>query len=149
MTTQARTTVARQMGATSLAINNTLGDKEIYALVAAYGYTNAKLDEGRQIHALAADAVTAQSIAAGAYRQATEQVRAAEQRARASYQALAQLARAVFPRQPAGGVCRHPEAGRVAALGAAHARGRNPRRFADERGSRGARGEVLARGEEN
>jgi hypothetical protein len=96
-----RTSIARQLSAASLAINNTLGDAEILGLVAAFGYNTTRMSEGQRIYLAAASAVNGQTVAAGAQRQATLNLRSAEQRARASYQALAQLSRAVFMRNPA------------------------------------------------
>lgn len=101
MTSQRKTSIANQLSAASLAINNTIGDKELQALVADYGYTATKMDEGQQIYLMADNAVKTQTFATGTQRQATQHARAAEQRARASYQALAQLARAVFLRNAA------------------------------------------------
>jgi hypothetical protein len=101
MPAQLKTTIAGQLSAASLAINNTLGDAELQALVATYGYTAAKIQEGQELHTAAAAAVNTQTIAAGAQRQATLQARVAEQAARANYQALAQVARAVFLRNAA------------------------------------------------
>jgi hypothetical protein len=99
--TEGRTSIARQLSAASLAINNTLNDTELQALVAIYGYTAAKISEGQQIYLTAAGAVNTQTIAGGAQRQATLHARTAEQQARANYQALAQVARAVFMRNAA------------------------------------------------
>lgn len=96
MATMEKSSIARQLSAASLAINNTIADKELGTLVAAYGYNAAKMDEGRQLYLAAAEAVKKQTFASGAQRQATQHAREAEQRARASYQGLAQVARAVF-----------------------------------------------------
>lgn len=98
MISQTRTSIANQLNSANLAINNTLGDKEIGGLVAAYGYNAVKMDAGRQLYLTAADAVKKQTFASGVQRQATRHAHDAEQRARASYQALAQVARAVFMR---------------------------------------------------
>src|SRR4051812_22900714 len=96
MSLHGRTTIPRQVSAANLAINNTLGNKELQSLVATYGYTIEKMQAGKQIYTTAADAVKAQKLAVGAQRQATLDLRVAEQTARASYRALAQVARAVF-----------------------------------------------------
>jgi len=98
---QLKTTIAGQLSAASLAINNTVGDAELQALVAVYGYTAVKIQQGQALYSAADDAVNTQNVAAGAQRQATLQARAAEQSARATYQALAQVARAVFMRDMA------------------------------------------------
>lgn len=78
------------------AINNTLWNSEIQSLVAVYGYTAARMEEVKHLHSAATDAVNAHSAAVRAGREATEQTHAAEQAARASYQALAQISRALF-----------------------------------------------------
>jgi hypothetical protein len=101
LSTQSKTTIVGQLSAASLAINNTLGDKELQALVATYGYPAAKIVQGQELYNAAADAVNKQNVAAGIQRQATLQARTAEQSARANYQALAEVARAVFARDPA------------------------------------------------
>jgi len=101
MPAQAKTTIAGQLNAARVAINNTLADSEIHAMVAIYGYTNTKVLEGQQLYNAAIAAVNAQNAAAGTQRQATAQAAAAEQQARATYQALAQVARAVFARDAA------------------------------------------------
>jgi hypothetical protein len=58
------------------------------------------VDSGQALFHAAAEAVNKQNVAAGAQRQATLALRAAERSARASYQALAEVARAVFARDP-------------------------------------------------
>ena len=97
MVTQPKSTIARQLNTARLAINNTLGDNELQALVASYGYTAHRMIEGQQLYERAAATVNAQTIANGTRRQATAQAREAKRQAHASYQALAQLARALFP----------------------------------------------------
>ncbi len=79
---QLKTTIAGQLSAASLAINNTVGDAELQALVAVYGYTAVKIQQGQALYSAADDAVNTQNVAAGAQRQATLQARAAEQSAR-------------------------------------------------------------------
>lgn len=118
-------TIADQLNVARLAISNTLTDDEIAALVAKYGYGQARLQEGKELYEAALAAVNAQSIAAGLQRQATAQARSAEAGARASYQGLAQLARALFPRNAPerttlGLVGKAPQ-GTAAFLSAAHA----------------------------
>jgi hypothetical protein len=98
MPAQPKTTIAGQLNAARVAINNTLADSELHAMVALYGYTNDRMREGQRLYDAAIAAVNAQVAAAGTQRQATLQARTAEQQARASYQALAQLSRAVFAR---------------------------------------------------
>ena len=69
MATMEKSSIARQLSAASLAINNTIADKELGTLVAAYGYNAAKMDEGRQLYLAAADAVKKQTFASGAHHQ--------------------------------------------------------------------------------
>ncbi len=101
MPSQLKTTIAGQLSAARLAISNTLADHELQTLVAAYGYTESKMQAGRQLCDAASAAVNAQTAATGRQRQASLQARDAEERARDSYQALAQVARAVFMRNTA------------------------------------------------
>lgn len=96
MATRPSHSVANLLNAAQLAISNTLGDAEIQGLVAAYGYSAARLHEGQQLHETAVRATNAQAAAAGAQREATAGVKAAEQEARDAYQALAQVARAAL-----------------------------------------------------
>ena len=101
MASHDRTAIADQLSAARLAISNTLADDELLSLVAAYGYGAARLGEGQRLYDAAVAAVDARVAASGAARLATAQAHAAERRAWASYQALAQLARAVFQHEPA------------------------------------------------
>jgi hypothetical protein len=101
LASQPKTTIAGQLNAARLAISNTLGDAELQGLVATYGYTAERLQAGQQLYDAALRAVNAKTAAAGAQQHATQQAREAEARARASYQALAQVARAVYARNTA------------------------------------------------
>lgn len=96
MPSQPKTTIARQLNTARLAINNTLADNELLALVASYGYTSQRMLEGQQLYERAVAAVNAQTIATGTRMQARAQASAAKSQAHASYQSLAQLARALF-----------------------------------------------------
>src|SRR5262249_53620821 len=98
MPSQPKTTIAGQLRAARITINNTIADSEILVLVAAYGYTAERMQAGQALYDTAIQAVTVQTAAAGTQQHSTAQARAAEQAARSSYQALAQLARAVFAR---------------------------------------------------
>ena len=64
--------------------------------MAAYGYSPAKLNEGKALYDNALAAVTAQKSAAGAQKQSTQELTAAEKSARDAYQSLAKVARAIF-----------------------------------------------------
>lgn len=101
MPTASKYTIPGQLGAAQLVIANTLAHPDIQERVAARGYTAGEMAEGQRLCAAASQAVDAQAAAAGAQRLATEQAHLVEQRARASYQALVQTVRAVFPPQSA------------------------------------------------
>lgn len=88
--------IARQLNAARVAIDNTLGDAGIQARVAAYGYGPDKMAEGKQLYQQAMSAVNAQRIAAGGYRESTANARRAQATAKRAYQNLGQLARAAF-----------------------------------------------------
>jgi hypothetical protein len=89
-------TIADRLNAAQVAINNTLTDTEIQSLVAAYGYTAAKMNEGKQLYDLAFNGVNAQIAAAGAQRDKTANTNAAQTTAQQAYQDLSQVARAAF-----------------------------------------------------
>lgn len=80
----------------ALAINNSLNDSGIRDLVAGYGYSVEKLNEGRALLAAAQAASNEQVAAAGAQQQATVAFQQAEIAARDAYQALAKVARATL-----------------------------------------------------
>jgi hypothetical protein len=101
MVTTNKTTIAGKLNAARLAISNTLTDPEIGGMVAKYGYTAEKFQEGQVLYEIALANVNARASAAGTQRHATADVRAAELVARASYQSLAQLGRAIFLHEPA------------------------------------------------
>ena len=96
MATRPTYSTSNLLNAAQLAINNSLGDAEIQDLVAAYGYSATRLNEGKQLHDTAVLVCNAQAAAAGAQREATARVKAAEKDARDAYQALAQVARATL-----------------------------------------------------
>jgi hypothetical protein len=90
-----RSTISKQLEAARIAIANTQADAEIKALVAAYGYDDAKLAEGQQLYDSANAAVSAQTDADGAQKAATEDLLAAKEQATKAYQKLAKVARAI------------------------------------------------------
>jgi hypothetical protein len=96
MTTKPTLTIATRLNAAQIAISNSLADGEIQPLVAAYGYSPAKLNEGQCLYDAALAAVAAQKAAAGEQKQATEELLKAEKSARDAYQSLAKVARAIF-----------------------------------------------------
>lgn len=89
-------TIAERLNSAQLAISNSLADAEIQSLVAAYGYSSAKLTEGSDLYQGALAAVTAQKAAAGAQKQSTQELADAEKSARDAYQSLSKVARAIF-----------------------------------------------------
>lgn len=88
--------IAERLNSADLAISNSRADAEIQSLVAAYGYSSAKLNEGKALYDTALAAVTAQKLAAGEQRQTTQELARAAVSARDAYQSLAKVARAIF-----------------------------------------------------
>lgn len=92
-----KTTIAEQLNAAQVAINNSQADEEIQALVSGFGYSvgrSGKLAEGCGLVERAQAAVLAQTQAAGAQKDATLALQAAKVAATDAYQALAKVARA-------------------------------------------------------
>src|SRR5512138_3464863 len=89
------TTIAEQLNAAQLAVNNSLADEEIQALVSGFGYSSQGLQAGCQLYERAQAAVQAQKLAAGAQQDATQAVVDAKSAATDAYQALAKVARAI------------------------------------------------------
>lgn len=96
MPTKSIVSIAERLNAAQVAVSNSLADAEIQSLVAAYGYSPAKLNEGQALYEAALAAVAAQKSAAGGQRQATQELAEAEKSARDAYQSLAKVARAIF-----------------------------------------------------
>jgi hypothetical protein len=88
--------IPRQLNSARQAIDQSLTDSDIQTLVAAYGYTGAKLHEGWALYEAAVHAVQAQTSAATAQRKATAQLSAAVRPARTAYRRLALVARTAF-----------------------------------------------------
>jgi len=86
--------IAEELNIAQVAINNTLGDAEIKALVAGFGYTTAKLNKGKALYTTALEAVNATKGGRGSQKGATAALKAAKKDAHDAYQALAQVARA-------------------------------------------------------
>ena len=97
MPTKSHATIAAELNAAQVAINNSLGDAEIKALVAGFGYTTAKLNKGKALYAAALEAVNATKSGRGTQKGATAALQAAKDAAHDTYQALAQVARASLP----------------------------------------------------
>ncbi len=103
MTTRSVHSIAERLNASRLAVQNSLSDPEVLALVSAYGFTADKLNAGGALYAAALKAVDARQAAAGAQQDATASLQKAEAAAREAYQSLAKTARAVVDR---GGLIR-------------------------------------------
>lgn len=96
MSTRPHFTIAERLNAAKLAIANSLEEAEIQSLVSGYGYSPAKLGEGKALYEAALAAVSEQVAARGAQQLATSELEQAEIAARDAYQALAKVSRAVF-----------------------------------------------------
>lgn len=88
--------IAERLNIAKVAIANSLADPEIQSLVAGYGYSPEKLNEGNALYEAALAAVNAQKAAEGTQLQATQELKSAEKTARDAYQALAKVSRAIF-----------------------------------------------------
>ncbi|MFN8596968.1 MAG: hypothetical protein U0559_12395 [Anaerolineae bacterium] len=97
MPTRPTLSTAQQLHAAQLAILNSLGDPEIKALVAEYGYTTSKLNHGKALYEAAVAAANAQKASLGDQKAATAALRQMEAEARDAYQALSRVARATLP----------------------------------------------------
>lgn len=91
-----KNSLSDQLHSAQSVIANTLADAVIQARVAQYGYTVIKMLEGKTIYDSAILMSNAQTAAEGAYQLASAQFKAADRVGRDAYQALAQVARAVF-----------------------------------------------------
>lgn len=89
-----KTSIAEQLNAAQLAVNNSLADAEIQALVSGFGYSRETLSGGGELYERAQAAVQAQKLAAGTQQDATQILQAAQKVAADAYQALAKVARA-------------------------------------------------------
>ncbi len=89
------TSIAGQLNAAQLAVNNSLADEEIQALVSGFGYSSQGLQAGCELVERAQAAVQAQKLAAGAQQDVTQALLDAQKAATDAYQALAKVARAI------------------------------------------------------
>ena len=96
MATRPKQSIAEQLTAAQMAISNTRAEAEIRAVMEQYGYGPERIEEGWTLYVAASRTFNAQAVAAGAQRDATQSVKDAQAQARDAYQALAQVARAVF-----------------------------------------------------
>ena len=98
MATKSRASIAEQLNAAHIAINNSIADEEIGRLIAPLGYHRAKLEEGRKLFEAAVAAVNAQNAAEEDKRIARARFLETEKLARDAFQAFAQAAKASFGR---------------------------------------------------
>lgn len=97
MPTRPMNATAQQLSAAQIAISNSLGDADIKAAVAQYGYTTAKLNHGKALYEAALAAVNASKLGRGEQRTATADLKVKQKEAQDAYQAAAQVARAALP----------------------------------------------------
>jgi hypothetical protein len=96
MATKRRNSISERLNLAQVAITNTLKNPEILGLVAKYGYTEEKLNEGRSLYERAIEAVNKRIMAEGLQYQETEKMKAAMKEAQDAYANLSKVARAVF-----------------------------------------------------
>ena len=89
-----------RLNAAEKVIDNSLSNPEILSLVAGYGYSEARLREGRALLRDAKKAFEAQIAAEGAQKTATQEQAASRKIAYDAYQALAKVSRGVFRQDP-------------------------------------------------
>jgi hypothetical protein len=101
MTSKPHSKVSQDLLSAQTAMSNSLVEQDILTRVNGFGYTPTRLAEGQQVLAQAEAAVQAFAIAKGNQRVATAQVKVSRTAARSAYLEVAQLARAIFPRDSA------------------------------------------------
>lgn len=92
--------IANQIKQFEKAINNSLNSVDIKAAVVKYGYTVARLNEGKALVTTATGAVENLSIKTGEKESATDMLQREFKTAMGAYQDLAKVARAIFRKQP-------------------------------------------------
>ncbi len=88
--------ISELLNSAQIAISNTLNDDQILNIVSKYGYTQEKLNEGKQLYETALEAVNNQKKMAGSQFLATENLKKVEKIAREAYLNFSKVARAVF-----------------------------------------------------
>jgi hypothetical protein len=101
MATRPVSSIADQLTAGHLIIQNSINDPEIMDLVGEFGYDAAKLNAALTLYNTARAAVELQKNKAGDQQNATQAFNEAQKTAFDAYQALAKVARAVFSADPA------------------------------------------------
>ena len=91
--TRPKTSIAEQLNAANIAINNAQNDPEIMTALARFNFGSEAFAEGRQFHTDALRAFEEQQDARGRQRQAAAELLKAKDTARIAYQALAQISR--------------------------------------------------------
>ncbi len=88
--------ILERLNSMQLAVSNTFGDPRIKELVGSFGYTDEKLNEGKDLYTNALMTSNIQTASGGSQRDYTAKVIQAEKTARAAYQDLSKVARAIF-----------------------------------------------------
>ena len=81
-----------------LAINNALNNPTVLGYLSDFGYTSAKLQQGKKLYNLAAAAQLAQQTEAGEQVSATTEVNSAWEQAKKTYSRMLKVARVAFKR---------------------------------------------------
>ena len=89
-------TIAAQLNAAQVAINNSLKNPDILKLVAEYGYTPIRLKQGQALLDGAKQALNLHTSLSGAQQDSTAKVKKITKDAYAAYQALAKVSRAIW-----------------------------------------------------
>lgn len=93
--------ISNRLTKADVAISNALSDPLIGKLLGQYGYQSQKLSEGKSLLENAQIALKRQVAAFGDQKEATFRLQKAEKSARAAYQDLAKIAKAVFAKDKA------------------------------------------------
>ncbi len=96
MPTKVKNSISELLTAVDIAITNTLKDPEIIGMVGKFGYTEEKLQEGKNLLDIAMQAVKNKTAIAGNQFQATEELKKAEKEAYDAYQSLVKVAKAAW-----------------------------------------------------
>lgn len=96
MSTKLKKSIAQQLSTADIRISNSLLNDDVKTAVAAKGYTEEKLNEGKALHDSALNAVKDQISKEGTAQEATANEAKCKDIAHKAYQDLAQIARAKF-----------------------------------------------------
>ena len=92
--------IGNQLKSAAIALTNAQADADINALLAEFGFSAARLDEGQALYEAAASKVALSTAKRGGYGVSTEDVVKARQVVFKTYQDLARVARALFIGSP-------------------------------------------------